>query len=562
MGSLIKKHNFFIFIAIFFLIRQLLVLMLPLYSISTASFDDRLLMDFAYSITNGGWLGPYSEMTLVKGMFFSFFLGINSLVGIPYSISVTLLYSFSCIIFVIGIKKIFKTKIPQYFIFIILLFNPVSFADCTFLRVYRNCLTASQVLIITGCMFAVYLNRNNKIKAMIFWSIGAGIGLASLWHTREDGIWIIPFVIMVIIITVFSIVNNKMIRKKQKIIKCLIVALPVVILMISTGMISTINYINYGVFTTNELSNSNFTKTIELLYSIQPSEDIDFVSVPRSTMTKVYTVSPSLNRIKNHIEPSLDQWSGSGVGVNDLEVEDGWFFWSLRSGVASAGYYENAKKAEDFYKNVSKEIESGFKSGKLTKRPTMPSALMSPWKSSYAIQLPRVFISGFLSVARYDNVQTSINESVDDQNNGIRLFEKMTNNLSLRPGEDPSRGDNIRVNILNKITTIYQKTGLVLFGLAIFCYLVIAFLSSTKKKREKYKLEDIWLVLTGLLGSVAVLILGVSYTDISAYSAITYFYLAGAYPLIISFEIISIYIIFETLLYKYVKHPTKAKKLL
>ena len=35
--------------------------------------------------------------------------------------------------------------------------------------------------------------------------------------------------------------------------------------------------------------------------------------------------------------------------------------------------------------------------------------------------------------------------------------------------------------------------------------------------------------------------IGVSYTEISAYVAISYWYLAGAYPLIAAFNVISIY---------------------
>ena len=551
MKSLLKKHELLIFIVAFVLIKQLLVLTLPINAYSTAGHDDRLMINFSNSILHGDWLGSYSEMTLVKGSFFPFFLAVDSIIGIPYTMAITLLYSFSCIVFIIGIKSLFKTKISLYIMFFILLFNPVTYADDTFLRVYRNCLTASQILIITGCMFAIYFNRNKKIRNIIPWSIGSGIGLASLWHTREDGIWIIPFIFIVIIITLFSIFRNKDTFFEEKIIKGLFVFLPIIFLLTSSWMIAALNYSHYGIFTTNELNKSNFTKVIKLMYSVQPSEDIDYVSVPRSTMNKLYVASPALNSIKNDIESSLDQWSAVGKKGDDLEVEDGWFFWSIRSGVSAAGYYENAKKANEFYEKISKEIESGFSSGKLIKRGTMPSALMSPWKASYADLLPQKIISTYLYVATYDGVQTQIIESIDDKNNGIRIFERITNNLALYPGEDSYQGDHFRVKILNKIAAVYQKTGLVFFLVAIFCYLVISFLSLTKNKREKYELEDTWLVLTGLLGSMSVLILGVSYTDISAYSAILYSYLSGAYPLMISFEIISISVLIENLIYNY-----------
>ena len=56
---------------------------------------------------------------------------------------------------------------------------------------------------------------------------------------------------------------------------------------------------------------------------------------------------------------------------------------------------------------------------------------------------------------------------------------------------------------------------------------------------------DCWLVLSALLFSAAVLAGGVAYTDISAYVAISYWYLAGAYPLVIAFNVIALYKMME-----------------
>ena len=49
-------------------------------------------------------------------------------------------------------------------IFIILLFNPVSYASWTLQRVYRNGVTLAQVLFIFGGYFAVFLKRKENIK--------------------------------------------------------------------------------------------------------------------------------------------------------------------------------------------------------------------------------------------------------------------------------------------------------------------------------------------------------------------------------------------------------------
>lgn len=540
-----NRNRLVIFMISFIVIKQLLVIGIPLFAHAGAGHDDRLMINMADSLINGEWLGEYSEKTLVKGLFFPFFLAVNHLFGIPYSLSIPGIYSIGCMIFVFGIKKLFPTELPLFIIFLALLFNPISFADETFLRVYRNSLTATQALIISGSMFAVYLNRFEKTWIQLLWAICGGLGLASLWHTREDGIWIIPLVLGVIVITGIVIIARKERPLKERVKKSIITVVPVVILILSTIIISSINYAYYGIYTTNELNNSNFTKAIKIIYSVQPSEEVTRASVPRSTMTKIYEVSPTLNHIKIELEASLDRWSWYEKDAKVRQVEDGFFFWALREAVANAGYYENAVKADDFYKNVAQELEAGFANGELERRPTMPSALMSPWRDEFSQELPIAFLKTVNYVVSFEAIKTSITDSIDDGKSGVLLFEEITNDQARINGEAISLSDQIRIALLNGVTGIYRIIGAVAFIGALLAYGLISVFILIKKLRNKYELMDCWLVLSALLFSACVLVGGVAYTDISAYVAISYWYLAGAYPLIIAFNVIALYKITE-----------------
>jgi hypothetical protein len=543
----ISKYRLVIFMISFILIKQLLVINMPLFAHAGAGHDDRLMINMTDSLINGAWLGEYSEKTLVKGLFFPLFLVANDFFGIPYSLSIPGIYSIGCMIFVFGIKKLFQTEFPLFIIFLALLFNPISFADETFLRVYRNSLTATQALIVSGSMFAVYLNRFEKKWIQILWAISAGLGLASLWHTREDGIWIIPLVLGVIVITVISIILKKELLKKDKVKKSIITVIPVMLLILSTIIISSINYSHYGIYTTNELNKSNFTNAIKLIYSVTANEEVERASVPRSTITKIYEISPSLNAIKEELESSLDRWSWYEKDAKVRQVEDGFFFWALREAVSNAGYYENAVKANEFYKNVAEELEAGFESGELKRRQTMPSALMSPWRDGYWEELPTAFLKTITYVVSFEAIKTSMTDSIDDGKDGILLFEEITNNPARIKGEPIPLGVQIRLALLNGITGIYQIIGFFAFIAATLVYGLITVFILMKKMRDKYELMDCWLVLSALLFSVFVLAGGVAYTDISAYVAISYWYLAGAYPLIIAFNVIALYKITEVL---------------
>ncbi|WP_303871824.1 hypothetical protein [Acetobacterium wieringae] len=545
LGIGIEKYRLVIFMIGFILVKQLLVIGMPLFAHAGAGHDDRLMINMAHSLLQGEWLGSYSEKTLVKGLFFPLFLVTNDWFGIPYSLSIPGIYSLACVIFVFGIKRLFKTEFPLYLIFLALLFNPISFADETFLRVYRNSLTAAQVLIISGGMFAVYLNRFEKTAVQMFWAVIAGLGLAALWHTREDGIWIIPLVLGVIIITGVTIILKKELLIKEKLKKGMTTLVPMGILIVSTIIISCVNYAYYGIYTTNELNDSNFTKAIKLIYAVQPDEEVERASVPRSTMTKIYAVSPSLKSIKNELESSLDRWSWYEKDAEVRQVEDGFFFWALREAVSNSGYYSDAVTANRFYEAVANELEVAFDSGQLVRRPTMPSALMSPWRDEYGEKLASAFLKTARYVTGFEAVKTSMVDSIDDGQNGILLFEDITNNSARIKGEPIPLNVKVRLVLINCITAIYQSLGVMVFMVALVVYGLLTILLLIKKMHNQYELMDCWLVLSALLFSAVVLAGGVAYTDISAYVAISYWYLAGAYPLIIAFNVITLYKMME-----------------
>jgi hypothetical protein len=537
------KNQFPLIIGFLLVIRFVLVLGMPIFAHAGAGHDDRLMIGFADSILNGDWLGQYSEMTLIKGAMFPLLLVFNRLLGIPYVLGMTALYSAACLFFVYVLKDLLASKKFLLLLFAFLLFNPVSFADETFFRVYRNSITGAQTLLIVGGMFGLYLNRKAKPGRMIFFALVTGISFATFWLTREDGIWLLPFLVVAILITVVAIIleNNK--KRKQILMRSLITVIPIVLLFIGSFCISAVNAHYYGIFTTNELSSDPFAKTIKMIYSIEDPVEADNVSVSREKMAIMIGVSPTLKGIEDDISESMDRWSWYDKDAPVREVEDGWFFWSLREAVADAGYYQNPQMAASFYENVYDELSAAVDSGKLSQRFTMPSALMSPWRSEYLQEYPVAILKTAYYIVNYKEVHSNVLMSIDDGQNGIRLFEKITGNVANYPSEEQETIDLIKASLLNKITLIYKLTGLILFLAAGIGYLRLSWLL-LKKKREEKRFE-IWLLMTAIALSVLVLILGVAYTDISAYVAISYWYLTGAYPLMIVFEGLGAYILFD-----------------
>ena len=541
MKNILKKYYLIFIIIGIICIKQILVNGIPIYAISNAVCDDRLMANIATYLLKFEWLGDYNQLTLVKGIFFPLYLAINVFLGISYIGATTALYSLACLIFVYSIKDLIKNKWFLLIIFTILIFNPVSYGQETLQRVYRNSITASQVLIIFSAFFKMYLNRDKKITKMLPWALLGGFTLASFVNNREDWIWIMPFIIVVTMVIIVTIImKNKNI--KQNISKIIVVIVPLIILFAVNTTISTINYKYYNIYSYNEINNSDFSDAMKAIYSVENEEEIEYVSVTREKMKRLYEISPSLNLIKDNMENYLDGWSKTDRNPDDLEVEDGWFFWCLRDAVYASGYYKDGQTANEYYKKVAEEINEAIDSGLVESQPTMPSALMSPWRKGYTAKITDAMLKIIVYVPSFTDVSTTTIASTGNIE-GIKAMEILTNNNAIYPDSYGEAAEaqiavyKVYTSRLNAIGSIYKKTGFLVFILGLTSYILLVIKMFAKKEKN----IDIILLLTGILLSYLVLVLGVAYNHIASCYSITYMYLSGAYPLVIAFSTISIF---------------------
>lgn len=137
-----------------------------------------------------------------------------------------------------------------------------------------------------------------------------------------------------------------------------------------------------------------------------------------------------------------------------------------------------------------------------------------------------------------------------EYNSGAGSFEDEESRLNLDWVWDvPERHGflaeiNYKGEILNGIRQVYHYTGLVVAVLSFLAYLALSlrllvqYVRKLKEGRER-NLEQ-WLVLSSLLASYLVLLGGISYSEISGWNAILYWYLSGAYPVMTAFEILAL----------------------
>lgn len=649
------KENWLVFYMLALVVFKLIVAGgIPLYVRAHQTYDDYLMVSHALNLLNGDWLGLYNSLTLTKGIFFPVFLAVSYFLNINFQTAQILFHAGACISFVYIMNNFIRNKAFCAIGFFFLFFDPVTMSTNTFLMVYRCNILPAEVLYLLAFFMGIHLKIGTQRKEALFFSICAGMALSMIWNTREDTIWVLPMLFFLIIC---SLAFNKEHKKRC----CLYFLIPFIITMSINQAICFANYIYYGTYNRTELSGGNFPGMMKAIYAIQPDEWVEKVSVPRGTIDKLYQESKAFSELRPYIEANYSVVDAADTHL-DGHIRDGWFFWFLRDAIHQK--CKTAAEAGAYYEKIAQEINLAFSKGTLEKRKTMsmPSALMSPYRTGYLRETLKAMYEGIKYMVKYQDAQLELRDSVGNKS-AIKDFEMLTlshayqpqynfqmsgwifsksnsNHLNLvmemRDGtrkkldrisspdvysaflakdklfsdankarffvnermetrqdlpvkllieengkvdgeiafKDPMKGffenerlaGNIesfhlqddqelphivkkKIRLINKFNNVYKFLMLPVFSVAVLVYMGLCGFSFMKAvKRQKNYFYTEWLLLTAILIGFITLLFGVSYTHISAFSALFSIYLAPAYPLLLVFSVISC-----SLLYRVIK---------
>ena len=437
--SFIKKYILLICIFLISFIKIHITNKLPILAIPDQVYDDGLMVLLAKNLIQGNWLGAFESSTLVKGAGFPIFLALLKSFNLSYLFTINILYTLSCIYFIYSIKDDIKNTFIRILIFIIMLFNPISYATHTFQRVYRNGIIIFQTIFIFSAIYIIWKNRFSSIKKLLPHVLIASINMVFLYHSREDSIWIMPFLLVSFILILINIIfkhpdiNNIKTKIKKAlyiVTKSLIILMPIWVLVFSTTAIKIINYRHYGMFIERE-SETYLSKVVTAFYSVKAYDDIPRVDNTREKINRIYEISETLESIKPNLENSLDVWSAYGAYKDKKEVENGWFGWALKYAALISGKYFSQMEADEFFQQVYNEINIALENGKLEKEPNVISNLLPPFRDSYKDVLLNYCLGYVQYIYEFRDVQCTNLESKDFiglQNANLSDFEFITNN--------------------------------------------------------------------------------------------------------------------------------------
>jgi hypothetical protein len=334
---------------------------------SDCTHDDDLFASLAASFSLGRWLGPYSELTLVKGPFYPIFVGLNAWLGLPLSASQDLAHAAACWLVVAALLRPLRlggTAVAS--IFAVLLFDPVMFTS-EMLSVRREAIYVPLTLSVFGCCAALLLRAERPARALLGWSAGLGASFAAFWLTREEGVWILPLLGFTLGPLLWHVWRGS--RPAWPRLAALGIA-PLVFAG-SVGAVAALNHRHYGTWSVIELRQRDFLDAYGAVTRVEPNEALFRVPAPRETWPRLAGASSAFAELLPHLVEIAPRWA-------DERGELIAFFWPFREAAALAGRHRSAGSARAFYRRLAAEVNGACERRELRCGPRR-SSLFPGW---------------------------------------------------------------------------------------------------------------------------------------------------------------------------------------
>ena len=274
---------------------------ITLFALPEAGHDQGLFLRQAEELIGAHWLGDYNQFTLIKGPFYPFWMALTHFLHIPLISSHHLLYGVACVLTAVALAPLINSPWMRVLIFALLWFNPVILGITSTLR---DAIYPSLTLLVFACgaAIAIRAERNPQPKS---WFIGLGLSCAALWLTREEGIWVVP---MLLVLGAWVIRQTRNKRASWG-----LIVLSVAVVFGALTLVKSLNYHYYKSWAVVEVNDRPFLDAYQALARVKPAQWHPEIPVPRDVREKVYSASPTFSELRPFLEGSLGQnWSHIG----------------------------------------------------------------------------------------------------------------------------------------------------------------------------------------------------------------------------------------------------------
>jgi len=491
----------------------------PVAFIEGTRLDDAWFARTAESLLDGRWMGSYDQTTLIKGPAFSYFLALNHIAGMPVTLTLALAFvaatSYLCwVLWRFGGLH----QVVAFSLFVLLLLQPALVPT----RVVRDGIYHSLFLVVLAASLAIALDRRPGVP----WAhaVAAGLSLGFLWITREEGIWVLPALLLLALVGWRA-------RRGSGNRRWWLVGLATVLFVAALPALvtSTVNRIEYGTFAVVDFTGGPFQSALKDLDSISAGGEIPHVPVSRAALTAAFDVSPAARELQAYFDgPAILGLRTTCLTYPEAcgEVAGGWFAWALRDASAAAGHYSSSAEADRYWNQISKEIRIACESGSL-RCSSNPIPLLPVIGSDVLGRIPEAMVrAAEMTVYHADNRSPPTLASrgtADELNRTSQLLGRPLLTRTADRGFVPADSRWVRLRV--RLQRMYAVVSPIVFllGIVAFCLALALKVMRREVRGGLLVVATVsWVLYISRLGLVALV-------DASSFPAVNPMYLETAY---------------------------------
>lgn len=326
--------------------------------------DDGLYVSRAFHLLVDGSFGPYDARLLVKLPGISLWLAGSRLLGIPYLLSINLLYVLAGLYFVTALRRCNFNRVLLIAVFALYLFNPVTL-DHQWFRIMREPLAICLLVIMLGAMIHILTSiRDRRFSALHIILFSAAFAFALL--VREEDRMLYGLFAMFIAVVIQQMRTQWHFRTVQPcVLTALAVILPLIFVLTGNKMMSSFIESHYEASVVYDFGDGEFPKLIAAMRSVESKKDNRHVMITQEALGKLRSAVPSLAPVIDRLpSPSTDSYSCQRFKVCS-EWTNGWELFWIKDAAFQAGLTPSHSAAQAYFKNTRLEIGKACAKGRL-----------------------------------------------------------------------------------------------------------------------------------------------------------------------------------------------------
>ena len=502
-----------------------------------APLDDDLMTRAAMSITAGQWLGPYNFLTISKHAGFAVWLALLHKLNIPYLVGNMAVWALASLLATISLSPVLKKNWGKLVIYLFMLYNPAASAQYA-TRVYRDALFPRLCVMFFSGIVGAALRHRERLGKIAPWMILYGFVFGAVYLFREDGIWVLPFFLGALI--------TVLIADRKEGLKTAVVRTFMSIVPFSLGAVLILAYCrqnqkHYGRFIVSDFDSGEFKSAYGAMTSLEQDDWDPQVAVPEDVRQDLYSNIEMFADVEEALkEPLL---MNGYYDKNKGDFRSGAFYWALRQRLDSLGVYRTPQKAQQYYEELTAEIQKAVDEGRLRTSngsTKLRRSVTPPIRAEYIVPVLRETLNGFNLSVFFGDCDPLAERAVGKYDEEIRPVEEYINQkgaVALVENSDTPYLSPVRRmthGLLRFVRSVYSVM-IPLMTLVSLIWQIKKLISDIQLKRVSPD-SLLNVVLLGYLGMALLRCAMIAFMEVSSFGIGTYvMYLSTVHPLLIMY---------------------------